>query len=141
MKEMFYKVFFVFLFFSLLGSWFIWGLFCPFCIETDADEGSCDEFCETHSFHEHSNLHSGCESHHQDECHHCSRESVKFHTHQKYIFTLPDRSRVGENFLTATVLTGKAAAVFQFTEIGTAVVSAGAVNLSLEFLNFVIMIA
>ena len=140
MKEMLNKVLFIFLIVSLFGNWFIWGPFCPFCIDTDIAGSSGEESRETFGLHEHSESNHECGSHHQDECSNCSGEFVELHIHEKFVFTLSDRSRAGENPLTAAALTGKAAADFQFRETEPVVFSAGAIHLSLESLRSVVML-
>jgi len=140
MKEMFHKIFFVFLFFSLFSYWLISGSFCPSCINVQADEASCPEFCESHNFHEHSNLHLENASHNQSECQLCNRNFEKFNTHQRFVFTLPDKSMTLENPLTTTALAEKAVPNFQFIEIGLAVVSSNSINPSLESLHSVLML-
>ena len=134
------KVLFTFLIISLFGGWFIWGPFCPFCIDTDAGEGSCEESRETCGLHEDSESDHQCGFHNQDECRNCSGEFAKLHIHEKFVFTLSGKFRAGENPLAAAALTGKTAAVFQFRETEPVVVSADAIYLSLESLFSVVML-
>ncbi|MBN1165230.1 MAG: hypothetical protein JXB45_11670 [Candidatus Krumholzibacteriota bacterium] len=141
MKENFMKQFFIILVVTLLGGWFICGPFCPFCVEKHIDEGSCDQSCETRGSQGHSDLHSECVSHHQDVCHHCGREQVSNHFHQRLVFSLPGKSRTGECPLIVTALTAKSAAYFQLMEIEPYFAPAGGSNLSLESLRCVIMLA
>ncbi|MBN2185397.1 MAG: hypothetical protein JW746_08725 [Candidatus Krumholzibacteriota bacterium] len=140
MKKILHKTLFIFLAVSLFGGWFIWGPFCPFCVDADIAGSSCEGSCNTHGLDEHFGSGHGCGSHHQDECRNCSGEFVKLHIHEKFVFTLSDRSRTGENPLTVTALSGKAAAGFQFREIEPVVVASAAVCLSLESLRSVVML-
>lgn len=140
MKEMFHKIFFVFLLFSLFSNWLISGSFCLSCIEIQADEGSCTESCEPHSFHEHYKLHFDDATHNRDNCQLCNVKFEKYHTHQKLVFTLTDKPGTRENPLLTTALAEKNVSHFKLIEIGSAAVSSNSINLSLESLLNVVML-
>ncbi|MBN2071176.1 MAG: hypothetical protein JW814_06930 [Candidatus Krumholzibacteriota bacterium] len=130
-----------FLSLMLIGNWFIWGIYCPSCLETNTGEGLHGRFCLEAAEEDHSDIHQECCRHDHEDHPHQAMDSVKSHDHQKLVFTLPGRSWTGEDPLVAVSIAGRTADDFQFVESRLSRAPEDTACLRLDSLQSVVMLA